>query len=332
MRADIPIIDHAPFLAGDAAGAAEVVRQVREACERIGFYIAVGHGVSEAVVDRAYAAAKAFFALPAAEKLKIRRQRRAENRGYIPVGEETLARFTGAEAPPDLKEVFAIGPDEVPGEPYFTGPAAYPSFARNLWPERPAGFRAAIRAYWDELQKFSRATARLYARGLDLPESWFEPYLDRDISMLRTILYPDPSGLALPGQLRAGAHSDLGMITLIRNEASSGGLQVRRRDGTWLDAPVIPRSFVVNLGDLMMRWTNDRWLSTPHRVAMPPPEMAAGSARLSLIFFLVPNYDAVIRCIPSCCGPDNPAKYESITVADYRTSIFARAQGPTAVA
>lgn len=328
MRDDIPVIDYAPWASGDPAAQAAIVAQVADACARIGFFVVVGHGVPEPVIAEAYAQAKAFFALPLEEKLAIRRPRPEQNRGYIQVGEETLARFAGDETPPDLKEIFAIGPDDVPDEPYFTGSAAYPSFAPNLWPARPEGFRAAVRAYWDELQKLSRRTTVIFARALGLPDGWFEPYLDRDISMLRLILYPEPKGPALPGQLRAGAHSDLNMVTFIRNEASAGGLQVRRRDGRWVDAPSIPGSFVVNLGDTMMRWTNDRWLSTQHRVLMPPAGAAAGSDRLALVFFLTPNYDAEIRCIETCAGPGAPPKYPPITMAAYRTSIFARAQGP----
>jgi isopenicillin N synthase-like dioxygenase len=278
-------------------------------------------------VRGAYEAAQQFFALPLDEKLRVRRPRPEQNRGYIPNGEETLARFTGAEAPPDLKEIFAIGPDAVPDAPYYTCKAAYPSFAPNLWPERPAQFQQAILDYWAALQTLSRTTARIFARALELPETWFDRYLDRDISMLRAIQYPEPKGPALPGQLRAGAHSDLNMVTFIRNEASAGGLQVRRRDGEWVEAPSLPGSFVVNLGDLMMRWTNDRWASTPHRVAMPPEGRAKGSDRLSLIFFLTPNYDASIECIPSCTGPGDPPKYAPITTAEYRTARFARAQG-----
>ena len=332
MADDIPIIDYSAWRSGDDAQRAEIVRRVGDACERIGFFVCVGHGVPDRVIDEAYAKAKAFFALPLEEKLAIRRPRPEQNRGYIQVGEETLARFTGDETPPDLKEIFAIGPDDAPDEPYFTGPAAYPSFAPNLWPARPEGFRTAMRAYWDELQKLSRLTTVIFARALGLPDDWFAPYLDRDISMMRLILYPEPKGPPLPGQLRAGAHSDLNMVTFIRNEASSGGLQVRRRDGRWVDAPSIPGSFVVNLGDLMMRWTNDRWLSTPHRVAMPPAENAAGSDRLAMVFFLTPNYDAEIRCIETCAGPDEPPKYPPITTAAYRTAIFARAQGPAKAA
>jgi len=330
MSEDIPVIDFTPWREGGAAGQAEVVRRVAEACERIGFFVVTGHGVPEPAVERAYAAARAFFALPLEEKLAIRRPRPEQNRGYIQVGEETLARFTGAETPPDLKEIFAIGPDAVPDEPYFTGPAAYPSFALNLWPARPAGFREAVLAYWDESQRLARTTTAIFARALGLPDGWFEPFLDRDISMLRLILYPEPKGPALPGQLRAGAHSDLNIVTFIRNEASAGGLQVRRRDGRWIDAPSIPGSFVVNLGDLMARWTDDRWVSTLHRVAMPPEGSAAGSDRLALVFFLSPNYDAVIRCIESCARPGEPPKYPPVTLAEYRTAIFARAQNPRA--
>src|SRR6202035_80602 len=125
------------------------------ACEEIGFFAVTGHGVPRAVIADLIAQSYAFFGLPLAEKLAVQRPRPEQNRGYIPPGDESLARLRGEETPPDLKELFTIGPFDLPDTPYFTGPAAYPSFAANLWPERPSGLAPALKAYWRELDRLA---------------------------------------------------------------------------------------------------------------------------------------------------------------------------------
>jgi isopenicillin N synthase-like dioxygenase len=130
-----------------------------------------------------------------------------------------------------------------------------------------------------------------------------------------------------PGQLRAGEHSDLGMLTILTADNDRGGLQVKRRGGGWINVPVIEGAFIVNIGDLMMRWTNDRWVSTPHRVINPGDIGDSSSRRLSIGYFFNPNYDTEIACLPNCQTPQLPAKYDSLTVHDYRTSRFARTAG-----
>ena len=324
----VPIVDLSPFRGDDRTAQDAVAAQLGQVCEQIGFFVVAGHGVPEATAQRLYDRAMAFFDLPLAAKMTVRRPRDDQNRGYIPYGEETLARMHGGDTPPDVKEVFAIGPDEVPDTPYHTGPSAYPSFAPNLWPDRPDDLRPAMLAYWAEMERLVALIARAFARSLDLPDDYFDSRLDRHTSQLRLLHYPPIAGEVLPDQLRCGVHTDLGMMTLLRNEAAPGGLQVRRRDGVWIDAPAIPATYVVNLGDLMMRWTNDRWISTPHRVALPPDDLKAGSERLSIGFFVGPNYDAMVECLPTCHGAERPAKYAPVSVHDYRTDRFAAGAGP----
>lgn len=322
---EIPVIDLTPF--GDDGGAAErgqVAAQVAEAAEGLGFLVVSGHGVPAAAGQALYDAALDFFDLPLDEKLAVRRPKDDQNRGYIPYGEETLAKMHGGVTPPDYKEVFAIGPDEVPDEPYYTGPLAYPDFAPNLWPGRPASLRPAMAAYYDGMVQLARRLAHAYALALGLPEEFFIERLRRHASQLRLLHYPAPDGELAPDQLRCGVHTDLGLTTILRNQAAPGGLEVRTRDGEWIAAPAIPDTFVVNIGDLMMRWTNDRWLSTPHRVAVPPAELRARSRRLSIGFFVVPNYDAEVACIDATGAP---AKYPTVTVRDYRTGRFAAGAG-----
>src|SRR5215510_12470558 len=171
MSSDFPVIDlrslHEPQV--PAAAPHPIVRRVSSACEEIGFFAVTGHGVPGAVIADLVAQSYAFFDLPLAEKLAVRRPRPEQNRGYIAPGEERLARLRGDETPPDLKELYTIGPFDLPETPYFTGPAAYPSFAPNLWPARPAGLRPALRAYWHAIQGLIDTLGLVFARALELP-------------------------------------------------------------------------------------------------------------------------------------------------------------------
>jgi isopenicillin N synthase-like dioxygenase len=322
MTSDFPVIDLGAV--GDAPVCAavpcETVRQVARACEEIGFFAVTGHGVPDQVIADLVAQSYAFFELPMADKLAVRRPLPEQNRGYIAPGEERLARLRGDETPPDLKELYTIGPFDLPDTLYFTGPAAYPSFAPNLWPARPAGLRPALQACWHELDRVARILCHIFARALDLAPDFFDDKIDRHISQLRIMHYPPPREAPLPGQLRAGAHSDLGMMTLLYSDNDIGGLEVMNRAGHWVRVPVIKNGFTVNLGDLMMRWTNDRWRSTLHRVVNPPEATNDRSRRLSIGMFFIPNYDAIVAPIP---GIGEAAKYPPISVADYRTSRFA---------
>jgi isopenicillin N synthase-like dioxygenase len=303
-----------------AAARVDIMRQVRSACEEIGFFAVTGHGVPGSVIGELIAQSYAFFDLPRTEKLAVRRPRPEQNRGYIAEGEERLARLRGEETPPDLKELYTIGPFETPDTPYFTGPAAYPSFAPNLWPERPAGLRHALQAYWHDLERVGRILCGIFAEALDLPSEFFDDKIDKHISQLRIMHYPPPQSAPLPGQLRAGAHSDLSMMTLLYSDNDIGGLEVMDRRGHWVPVPVIDGALTVNLGDLMMRWTNDRWRSTPHRVVNPAEATKNLSRRLSIGMFFIPNYDAVVVPIAEF---GEASKFPPITVADYRTWRFA---------
>jgi isopenicillin N synthase-like dioxygenase len=329
MAGTLPIVDLSPFRTGDAAVRARVAAEFGRICETIGFFVLTGHGMPAALGESLHREAHRFFALPLEEKLRIRRPRNDQNRAYIPYGEETLVRMHGGDSPPDIKEIFAIGPIDVdPADPYYTGPESYPSFAENLWPQRPATLRPAMEAYWRGMEPVMRLVAGAFAVALDLPTDFFADKLDKHTSQLRLLHYPPIADEVQAGQLRAGVHTDLGMMTLIRNEPVAGGLQVQTRDGDWIDAPARPDSFVVNIGDLLMRWSNDRFRSTPHRVVVPPREAGDRADRLSIGFFVGPNYDAMVKCLPTCAGPGRLAKYPPITVHDYRTDRFAAGAGP----
>jgi isopenicillin N synthase-like dioxygenase len=321
MLTTVPVIDVAPFSAGGEGDRRAVAREIGRACEDIGFFTIVGHGVDAALVRRMYDVSRAFFDLPVTDKQRVRRPRPEQSRGYIGLGEENLAYSVGRDTT-DLKEFFAIGPVDVPDEPYYQAPAAYPSFAPNVWPEKPAELRAVYTEYYRAMERLAVSLMRAFALALDLREDFFRDKTDRHISGIRVINYPDQPQAPAEGQLRAGAHSDYGALTILKAENVPGGLEVLNRAGEWVTVAPMADSFVINLGDLMMHWTNDRWISTLHRVANPPRDAALGSRRQSIVFFYQPNYDALIECLPGCSGPENPARYAPVTSGEHRLGKF----------
>jgi len=321
----VPVIDLSPFRSADEAQRRSVAAEVGRACREIGFLIVSGHGVPDRLIQDTYRTAKEFFALPLADKEAVDRPAPDVVRGYSAVGGEGLSYSLDEPTPPDLKESFSIGPvDFDRNDPYFTGPLAGPHFAENTWPSQPAELRPVWTAYFSAMQELAADLMRMFALALDLPETFFDDKIDRHISMLRALRYPPQLTPPEPGQMRAGAHSDYGSLTILRQEKAPGGLQVQNKQGEWVDVPVIPGTFVVNIGDLMMQWTNDLWTSTMHRVVNPPREVASDSARISLVFFHQPNYDAMVGCLPGCATPERPAKYAPVSSGDHLTSKFVK--------
>jgi isopenicillin N synthase-like dioxygenase len=317
----IPVVDLSDSFK-DAEGFNACARAIAEACEDTGFFGIVGHGVPKDVIDGALGAARAFFERPLEEKLLVKRERAELNRAYITFGTETLARLAGNETPPDFKEVFTVGPDDYVEDEYHTCEAARPHWGPNQWPANPAGFRPRVLAYWDEMQRIKRHLTRLFAHVLGIPGDYFPERMTRSPDQFRLIHYPPYQQAWEPGQLRAGAHTDLGLLTIVYSDNNTiGGLEVRNRDGSWVAAPDFD-GFMVNIGDTMMRWCNDRWKSTPHRVVNPPPTAGAASDRISLAFFAIPDYDTTIECLPSCTDAAHPPLYEPITMGEYRAARF----------
>ncbi len=326
----IPVIDIAPFLGGTPEGREGVPAAIREAAEEIGFFAIEGHGVPRTTMDALYTTAHAFFDLPLEEKQRVAPPRPDYPRGYKAVGFEALAAGNAASnhtaTPPDLKEYYHFGRPEVPADPYYTGEQGRKHFFVNRWPTRPAGFSAAADAYYAEMEKLSVTLCRISALALGLPEQFFDDKIDRHITAARINYYPRQDDPPAEGQLRAGAHTDYGMLTILSGE-SAPGLQVQTRSGDWVDVATDKYRFVCNIGDLLMRWTNDRWVSNTHRVinppretalaTSPPREMAHASGRMSIAFFHHPNYDAKIECIPGCAG-DAPPKYEPVLSGEFR--------------
>jgi len=326
MSADVvPVIDIGPFLSNSPAGRRSIPQAVARACEGIGFFTIVGHDVDPELIRASAGVARQFFDLPPNEKLLARSADAAVSRGYRGSGNEALAGTRAAETPPDLKEVFFLGPPDFPRDKYHGAPQARPYFIENAWPTSPAGFRTAVTAYYRAMEKLAADLMRIFAIALDFPELFFVDKTDRHISAMRIINYPEQTRAPLAGQLRASAHSDYGTLTILLGENQPGSLEVHTRSGQWMDVLIPPQSFVINIGDLMMRWTNDRWVSTLHRVVNPPEPVAARARRLSLVFFYYPNYDAEVACIPTCTDAANPPRYPPVKAGPYRSEKFAQA-------
>ena len=322
---NVPVIDIGPFLNG--SDKMRVAREVDRACRDLGFLVIGGHGVSTGLIERTREAGRAFFDLSLEEKMRVARPAPGVTRGYVGMEGESVARSRDPNAVAgDLNESLMIGPVDLPPDDYAFAPAAGQHFAPNLWPARPAGLRPAWTEYYRAMGTLAASLMRIFALGLGLEESYFDTMVDRHISRLRVRNYPAPSTPPRPGQIRAGAHSDYGSLTILCTEDRPGGLQVFNSADEWVDVPILPDSFVVNIGDLMARWTNDAWVSTLHRVVNPPAGGEAESRRQSLVFFHNPNYDAPITSIPSCVPDGGQGKYPPTTSGEHLRRLFTATQ------
>ena len=313
----VPVIDLSAYYDEDAGsdGRARVARAVDSACREIGFLVVAGHRVPHAVVQDAFGAAFAFFDSSDAIKASaLPPDKRV--RGYTPIGRQALARSLQDETPPDLFERFRMGAFDFPMDDYHASRAAG-WFAANVWPSGPAGFREALQAYYGAMELLARDLMRIFALALDLPERYFDASIGRHISSLCLNHYPALAVSPQPGQLRAGAHTDYGSLTIVAPTTAPGRLQVLTRSGAWVDIEPGPGQFVVNIGDLMAQWTNDRWVSTLHRVGNPPVTAQANSRRMSLVFFHQPDDDALVECIPTCLAPGVAPTYSPVTSGEH---------------
>lgn len=297
-----------------------VGRELDEVCRSVGFFQIVGHGIDDAVAEGAWSAATRFFDLPAAEKMSVARPAPEHPYGFIPVEGESLAQSLGEASPPDLKEVFNIGPVTAPRHD-FLDPDEAAVYSPNLWPAALPELQPAWTAYYEAMAELTNRLMSLFARGLDLPPDYFASYLDQAPNAMRAINYPARAADPRPGQLRAGAHTDYGTLTVLRQDAV-GGLEVLGPEDRWVGVESIPGAFVVNIGDLMARWTNDRWRSTLHRVVDPPDASLAKARRQSIPYFQNANWSAEIRCLPTCLAPGESAKYEPVLAGPHLMSKF----------
>lgn len=301
----------------------EVADAVDEACCRVGFFQIVDHGVPTHVIEAMREATAGFFALPAHEKRRWLPPDPSVNRGYAAEGSEALSYSLGRHAPPDLFEAFNVGPDDVPDE-VMAYPAAPNFFPRNVWPEGLDEFRAAVSAYFIAVRALSHELTSLFATALGLPADHFVPFTDHSTDVMRIVNYERRAGQPppRPGQLRMGPHTDYGIVTVLYADPVPG-LEIADTVGGWHPIVAADGALVVNLGDLLAKWTNDRWRSTLHRVVPPPGDGPA--RRRSVAFFHDGNHDALIECLQTCTSADNPPRYPPVLAGEH---LLAKVIGP----
>lgn len=313
----IPDVSLASFETGSESEKRRIAADVDRICRAIGFLVITDHGVDRQVIERAWDAAREFFAQPLEEKLAARDAEPGSPRGYSAPQSESLAASLKIETPPDLKESFSSGPAAPPDldagvEDYdfFFGP--------NVWPTKPAIFERAWRDYYAAMEDLGARIMRLFAAALALDEQYFVPFHTAHLAALRGLSYPPQEDPVLPGQRPAGEHSDYGSVTILKPDPDVPGLEVRLPSGEWQAAPVITDGFLVNIGDMLANWTNDRWVSTLHRVVPNDGDQR----RQSIAFFLTPNYDAEIRCIDSCLAEGEEPLYPPVSAGRYLMDKF----------
>ena len=306
MTTGIPVIDLGPYLAGRPGAREATAAELRAALEGVGFFIIVNHGVPRALIDRTFAEARRFHAQPAATKLALRMNE--HNNGYMAMGRYAVwTSDVNANDKPDLNEAFFVKRERGPDDPLrrsgrrFVGP--------NLWPDDLPGFRETVLAYTDAVDALGRRLLPAVAVALDLPPDAFDAAFAESQFSFRLSHYPPVP--AAPNQFGIAPHTDANFLTFLA-QTEIPGLQLRLPSGEWLDVPYVPDSFAVNSGDMLHRWTNGRFKSTPHR-ALPP----VGRPRYAIPFFLGPHIDTVIACLPTCRTADTPPRFPPISYADY---------------
>ena len=316
-----PVFDLAAFEQATDEKKRQMGREVDLICRSSGFLAVRNHGIPDATIDRVWTNAHDFFDLTAEQKNRSRAPYPGYPYGYLGPGAEALAKSRGVDTPPDLKESFNGGPLAVP--PGLTDKEALEfCYAETIWPERPADLRPAWEAYYTAVTDLAARIMRVFAVALELPEDYFQSYIGRPISALRALNYPELDSPPPEGQLRAGAHTDYGSLTILLPQPGSKGLEIMTPEGAWREVPPVDGAFVINIGDLMARWTNDRWVSTLHRVVNLPPEAGGLDRRQSLAFFHQPDWFANIETLPSCLAPGEQPKYEPVLSGPYLMGKF----------
>ncbi len=302
--------DLGAFEAAKGDARADMARELDRICRETGFLVLTGHGVPDDVIDGVWNAVNTFFAQTPLEKATVAPAFEGAPYGWIGPLKEALAASKGMKTPPDLKESFNGGPLVVPVR---AGPDAMEFCYQPTPYPNLVGFRSAWDAYYGELEELASRIMVAFAAALGLPDQYFAQFIDHPISALRALHYPATEEIAEADQQRAGAHTDYGTLTILLPQAGVGGLQVQR-DGDWMDVTAPENAFVINIGDLMARWTSDRWVSTLHRVVARPNQ----PARKSLAYFHQPDWDAEIAPLdgsnsyqPVKSGPYLMAKFQS---------------------
>lgn len=293
----IPVVDFAPYLAGTPEGKAKVAREVGNACETVGFFYLAGHGIPQPVIDGMFRESKRFFEQPEETKLdpslRITMER---NRGYQPL----KSRQYGNAPVPDLNEGFKYQRELPADDPDVA--AGNRVHGLNRWPTNLPGFREPLVEYFDAVEALGKKLLGAFALALELPEEYFHAYYRKPLTQITLLHYPTQPPTDPNDHYGIRPHTDETSFTILMQDGT-GGFQIQT-GGEWVDATPIPGTFLINIGDWMARWTNNRFASTMHRAYN-----RTGRERYSAPYFAIPDFDAVIECLPSCHGPGNPPKY-----------------------
>ena len=305
----IPIIDLGPYLAGEPGALDRTAQEMRFALTEIGFYFIVNHGVPRELIRTTFDQVKRFHAQPLDKKMALKLNH--HNTGYMPMRGNTLRTSTvQAGTKPNLNEAFFITRELPSDHPDVLADRRF--HGANRWPADLPGFREAILSYADTLERLVQKMVRLYARALDLPAEYFDgPFKELQFS-LRMTHYPHQDG-PVTDEFGLAPHTDTSFLTLLApNEVP--GLSIKTQSGNWIEAPAIDNAYVVNGGQMLQRWTNDRFLATPHRAIN-----RSGGERYAIPFFCDSNIDWPIAAVPTTVGPDKPPKYPTTWYTEYMT-------------
>lgn len=324
MSSSIPAINLAEFIHGDNEQQRRIAADVDHICKTLGFLIVENHGVPQKVIDDAWQVARDFFDLPVREKMASRSPDPNCPRGYFPFASEALAKSLGVDTPPDVKESLGIGPLRAPNRDLPASALEF-HYGENIWPDAPANLRSALTTYMQEMEALGNRVLRLFAAALSLPHEYFVEFHADPMCALRCLNYPSAEEPLLEKQKGAGEHADYGSITILKSDPDVIGLEVRLPSGEWIAAPLVKDGFIVNIGDMMACWTNDRWVSTLHRVISPGTAGGGQGRRQSMAYFYNTDFDAEISCIPTCLADGETAKYEAVQGGEYLMQRFSSA-------
>jgi isopenicillin N synthase-like dioxygenase len=307
--ATTPVIDLGPYLRGEPGALERTAHELRRSSEGLGFYFIGNHGVPQSLVERMFEQTERFHSLPIERKLGVQMTDKVV--GYLPQGGQTQRTSKyGASRHPDTSASYYIRQEFPPEYP------RHPWVFENKWVAGLPGFRETVLEYYAAMEGLVRQILRLQSVALGLGAGYLPSHaaFDPPVFNLRLLHYP-PREATLQGQFGIGPHTDYGYLTILA-QGRVPGLEILERDGSWIEAPALEGHFLVNNADLASRWTNDRFRSAPHRVINK-----ASEARYSIPFFTAPRSDVLLECLPTCCGPANPAKYEPITAGEYFAAI-----------
>jgi isopenicillin N synthase-like dioxygenase len=313
-----PIIDIGPLRNEDPADRRTVARALRAACIETGFCYVANHGIDPALAARMLAEAERFFEQLPEVKERVHIRNSTVRRGYEGIGAQALNAATGG----DIKESVLVGVDLGPDHPLVR--AGTPHYGPNQWPDELPGWREAVLDYFAAMDGLARLLLDGLAVSLDLPRTYFEPCLKNPMSLVRLLHYPPHPSADPAREVGCGAHTDWGLITILAQD-DTGGLEIQLPSGAWVPATPVPGTFVVNIGDMMARWTNDLYRSTPHRVLN-----RSRRDRYSAVFFCDPSYHTRVTCLPTCCSPTHPARYAPTTAGEHVIEMYRKTYGEQA--